>query len=563
MKYTNLKNDIVNILHSEDYELYLKFYDENGNTTLNIDESIWCYIHNYNIMIKFMDENNKTLLILKDNKSLNNNFKEIIQRLREICILNGISVQIKTYDNLNQRKLYNFIKNDILQKKQDKKMNESYNKNKLIESFYNMINVAKNTKKNSDFYLCEEIKNNNSQMILKEMIEEINSYYNFKDLDLKNNLKQLLTCQSLDEIKSFTESLDNKICDVLYENIETINNSISFVKNEYINNIDLNNTSKNKTLLILENVKVYPLQETTNKDNLIKAYNELIKESHNIKSDTDIIRVIRNKKICESYNVSRNELIDMWLSHDCKQIEPKRVFVFETSTGEKIIFNSSIKCGLKILAEHINNGGTKDDTLCNDIINETIKYNSILSFLNEYKDSFKLKDYNLKFRKMLKDSYNKLQSNNLNCFYSENINYDNELSIILETLGINHMALKYIAIEEAKQNMLYSKILIENNINDMNILTKELKLYTKSLSELQNLVENIMKHNIKLTEQLNETFNKKDFSNILNNIYNQFCFENDNQKLIIASSLFNIIHSKTRLNENKLKYVETLIKYIQ
>ena len=39
MKYTSLKNDIVNILHSSDYDLILKFYDEDGRNTLDTEKS--------------------------------------------------------------------------------------------------------------------------------------------------------------------------------------------------------------------------------------------------------------------------------------------------------------------------------------------------------------------------------------------------------------------------------------------------------------------------------------------------------------------------------------------
>lgn len=120
MKYTNLKNDIANILHSEDYQYYLKFYDKDGNTTLNPNDATWCYITNTNTMIKFMEDDNPHLLIIKDNKSSDSNFKLILQSIREQCILNGISVDIKVYDNLNKRKLYNFIRTDIITKAQDK-----------------------------------------------------------------------------------------------------------------------------------------------------------------------------------------------------------------------------------------------------------------------------------------------------------------------------------------------------------------------------------------------------------------------------------------------------------
>ncbi len=561
MKYTNLKKDIVNILHSDEYDLYLKFYNEDGNTTLDPNEADWCYIHNYNIMIKFMDDNNPILLIMKDNSKLNDYFKNIVQRLREFCILNGVSVQLKTYDNLNQKKLYTFIKNNIIQKKQEKNMNESYDRNILVETFYNMLNTSKNTKRKSDFYLSEDIHTSISQSLLLEMIQELNSYYNFKDLNISSLLQDILICKNLNEVKSFVNSLENNTANRLIENVDIIENIIKFVKNEYINNISFN-PNKPKSIMVLENVKVYPIKQLNKKENLINAYNELINESDNIKSDTDIIRIIRNKNICENYNVSRSDLLNMWLENNTKKIEPKRAFVFETTSGEKIVFNDIVKNALIPLSEHINNNGDKDDSISKEIINESIKYNHILSFLNEHHNSFSLKELNIRFKKMLKESSNKLKSKNLSLFCSENIDYQNEFEILCETVGFFHPALKYIAIENTKQNLIYSKILFENNMNDLNLLTKELKPFTKSLSELQNLVESIMKKEIKINGQLNESLDRKNIVNKCSEIYKELCFENDNNKSKIASALFNIIHTKYRLNENKIKFIQTLIKYM-
>ena len=116
MKYTSLKNDIVNILHSSDYDLILKFYDEDGRNTLDTEKSEWCYISNYNIMVKFMNDENSVIQLWKDKNTLDENMKHIIQRIRELSGLNGVQVQIRIYDDLNQRKIYNLIKRDIIKR---------------------------------------------------------------------------------------------------------------------------------------------------------------------------------------------------------------------------------------------------------------------------------------------------------------------------------------------------------------------------------------------------------------------------------------------------------------
>ena len=95
MKYTSLKQDIISILSSTDSGLQLKMYDDEGNTTLQSDNAAWVYIFNKNIIIEMMDEENPILYFWKNRDTLDDGFKNIIQRIRELSILNGISVQIR------------------------------------------------------------------------------------------------------------------------------------------------------------------------------------------------------------------------------------------------------------------------------------------------------------------------------------------------------------------------------------------------------------------------------------------------------------------------------------
>ena len=60
-------------------------------------------------------------------------------------------------------------------------------------------------------------------------------------------------------------------------------------------------------------IKVYTAKEKNNRENLINAYNQLLSFTQNATKGTDIIREIRNNKICETFNVSRKELVDLWL----------------------------------------------------------------------------------------------------------------------------------------------------------------------------------------------------------------------------------------------------------
>lgn len=568
MKYTSLKNDIVNILHSSDYDLYLKFYDENGRNTLDTEKSEWCYISNYNIMIKFMNDENSVIQIWKDKNTLDENMKHIIQRIRELSGLNGVQVQIKIYDDLNQRKIYNLIKNDILKQRESEDMDESVNNDDkvLIETLYNIVNTAKDTKRPSDFYISEAMQLENTRKIFSEIIKEISYLNAFKNTSISETLKPLMSLKTLDEVKEFSKSIKNS--EIIKENANNIKNIASFVKKEYLNNGDFI-VSKPRTLFVLENVKVYTAKEKNNRENLINAYNQLLSFTQNATKGTDIIREIRNNKICETFNVSRKELVDLWLSRTNNlKIEPKKVFVVENYKGEKVIFNEAMKNGIKTLAQYINNGGSRDDIICKNIMLETVKYNQISDFIKTYQDNYKVRKFLPKFKNIFSENANKLSSAYLNfnkeLFESveEEIDYTSQYQKLCKDMGVEHPAIKYLAIENAKKDAEYCSVLMEQTLSDETILTEGLKPYIQNPFTLYNIVKTIMDNQIILNKTLVESVNDSNIKSVATNLYNKICFEDNIVLMPIASSLFNIMHTKN-LNESKITYLNTLIKYIK
>lgn len=568
MKYTSLKNDIVNILHSSDYDLYLKFYDEDGRNTLDTEKSEWCYISNYNIMIKFMNDENSVIQIWKDKNALDENIKYIIQRIRELSGLNGVQVQIKIYDDLNQRKIYNLIKNDILKQRESEDMDESVNNDDkvLIETLYNIVNTAKDTKRPSDFYISEAMQLENTRKIFSEIIKEISYLNAFKNTSISETLKPLMSLKTLDEVKEFSKSIKNS--EIIKENANNIKNIASFVKKEYLNNGDFI-VSKPRTLFVLENVKVYTAKEKNNRENLINAYNQLLSFTQNATKGTDIIREIRNNKICETFNVSRKELVDLWLSRTNNlKIEPKKVFVIENYKGEKVIFNEAMKNGIKALAQYINNGGSRDDIICKNIMLETVKYNQISDFIKTYQDNYKVRKFLPKFKNIFSENANKLSSAYLNfnkeLFESveEEIDYTSQYQKLCKDMGVEHPAIKYLAIENAKKDAEYCSVLMEQTLSDETILTEGLKPYIQNPFTLYNIVKTIMDNQIILNKTLVESVNDSNIKSVATNLYNKICFEDNIVLMPIASSLFNIMHTKN-LNESKITYLNTLIKYIK
>ena len=559
MKYSTLQNDIVNILHSADYNLYLKLYDKDGNTTINVDDTKWIYINNYNIIISLMDEENPNISIWKGTNSFNENMKKILQRIRELANLNGVSVDVKVYSNLNQRKIYNLIKYTIQQlNKDDDKMNESHN---IDESLYMLINTAHNTKKVADMYLSEDLQNVKSKSILKEMIEEILSLKSCSSLE-KNCLNKLYTIKSLSETKEFTESLDNNTRKILSENIDNINNIVKYVKNKYTNNVEINK-KKPRSLFVLENAKVYMVKENSTKDNLINAYNKLINCGDKLSSGTDILRAIKKHHLCEEYDVNKNDLVNFWLyESNGEEIPEKKIFVIEDSNGFKSFFNENLKFGIKALAEHINNGGTKNDSICENIIKETIKYNDIKDFTNRYYGQYSLRKYITRFKDMLSETIEKLTSDFSESLFEsvdEEVDYSEYYNSLVKEIGFEHPAIKYLAMSESKAFSQYTSMLLEQVDVDCDIIFENIKPYSKNNSECQKIIQEMVETKINNIKNTNEDINRKNGKEIAEKLFNQLNESMNSSP--ITSALFNIIHSKRPLNNSKIEFLKTLKKY--
>ena len=566
MKYTSLQQDIVNILSSSDNDLQLKLYDKDGNTTINGEDASWAYIFNKNIMIEFMDDENPILCFWKGRDNFDDKFKGIIQRIRELAILNGVSVQIRVYDNLDQRKIYNLIKSSIETKakaaQEEEEMVESVNYDNLVEAFTKIISSAKAANKPSDFYLSEEMKSQNTSAILNEMFGEISSLKPLQSSSkqLSELFNRLMTATTRDEVNSILNSVPENLKNKLSESFNDINNVSTYVRQKYENNIDLGSKTNNE--IILENVKVYKVKVKNNHENLSNAYNKLLQVSEGVLDNLNLLKVIKQNKICETYNVSRKQLLEYYLCGNNKPVKEQYAYVIENYLGEKTAFSSKLEAGIKALANYFNKGGEKDSQICKNIVAETIKYNQIADFILEYKDSYSLRNYIPRFKKIFKECVGRLNEANTNysnaLFESleENISYNDYLSAMEEEMGISHPAIKYLAIQEAKKDYLKSRMIMESEDKDMKVLTDELKHYSNYPSAIASYI---------ISEGLNvkvdENANKNNIKTIATKLYESTSKENTKVSNTVTSSLFNIIHTNKKLVESKVDYVNTLIKY--
>lgn len=560
MKYSTLQNDIVNILHSADYNLYLKLYDKNGNTIIDTDDAKWIYINNYNVIISLMDEDNPNISVWKGTNPFNENMKKILQRIRELANLNGVSVEVKVYSNLNQRKIYNLIKYTISKlNKDDDKMNESHG---IDESLYMLINTAHNTKRVSDMYLSEDLQNKKSQNILKEMIDEIMSLKSCKSLD-KKCLNKLYTIRTLEETKDFVKKLDEKTSKILSENLENIDNIIKYVKNRYTNNVDINN-KKHTSLFILENAKVYMVKENNNRENLINAYNKLISLTDKASTGTDLLRTIKKHHLCEDFNVNKQDLLNYWLYESNGEMVPeKKMYVIEDSNGNKNFFNGNLGFGIKALAQYINKGGTRYDALCENIIKEINKYNEIRDFINENYEKYSLRKYIVRFKDMLSETIEKLTGDFNEALFenSYDIDYKDCYNDLVKESGIEHPAFKYLAMEDSEQKANIISKLMEQVELDENVIYENVRPYVKNNADCSDIIKDMIENNVDKAMNNNEKITRSNGKKIAESLFSKLSETESSSP--IGSALFNIIHTKQPLNESKIQFLKTVEKYLK
>ena len=69
-------------------------------------------------------------------------------------------------------------------------------------------------------------------------------------------------------------------------------------------------------------------------------------------------------------------------------------------------------------------------------------------------------------------------------------------------MGVEHPAIKYLAIENAKKDAEYCSVLMEQTLSDETILTEGLKPYIQNPFTLYNIVKTIMDNQIILNKTL-------------------------------------------------------------
>lgn len=563
MKYTTLKTDIISILHSSDYNFELKMYDEDGNLSIEPEDTQWIYINDENIMLEFATEDNPVNNIWKEQGDISSKLEKIIQRIREISILNGVSVQISLYNELNRRKIYNLIKHSIESKKEED-MNESSIKD-VSKALYELSNIVRITKRSSDMYISESMYATNKKQFMVDIIDSIICLESLNDSRIKSLINKVLLESSYSEITKIV-SVFNKKYPKLFESViknhSNITNIGKFIKQRYLNNIGTKHTPN--TMIVLENVKVYPIKTKNDITNLTKAYNHLLSVSKDAKSGTDILLAIKRNNICETYSVSKTDLLDMWLDNTaCTPIKPKTLLIFEDVNGNTKTFNTDIIPSINIMAKYFNETKLSDDTIIKNIVNETLKLNALTDLVENHSYKSEVKKLSKQISKLLKECLINLNENNYKTKLSESvsntIDYSKELFTLESTLGFTHPALKYIAIENSIQNKILKDGFLAERAEDIVALRKGL-LLSNNIIKACNISDTIINEKLICKKEIKECkTGKMALAKFLLENIDSINPETTNA---IKESLFVIINNPSKYDEERDNYIKTIKKYI-
>ena len=186
-------------------------------------------------------------------------------------------------------------------------------------------------------------------------------------------------------VKSFSKQFPDEF-NTIISNTDSLKNGVSFVKECYLDNRDIK--PYENSVKLMEHCIVYPVVSKNNNENMRKAYNHLISVCEGAKSGIDILRMIKKHNICETYKVSKDELLEMWLSKSYDTpIAKKSFLMFESPLNKAVALPIEMKTSLSLLAEHFNSNGVVLDKQAQKIIDETTKYNNINDLIENAKSS--------------------------------------------------------------------------------------------------------------------------------------------------------------------------------
>ena len=451
-----------------------------------------------------MDEENKQLkkgiiqsqFELEGEKEKINNLKNTFYNINSN---NQHIPEIKNAETNETEYNYIFLNNNIkvIKENNDKKIAEiTQNYNKNLKNF-------EQNKKKTDLNIKEILnKDDNIEIVYKNILNEIKGYYNKIELLLNENYnkeKYSLTLNQKYEISKeeiyflkqriFQEKINilNKINEINKINKITQFNMIKEIQNEL--DLKKNNYYNNNFLIPLENINSLLKTAKEKEKQLENKFYKLECENNILKNKLNILSKEKN----ELFNKTSN-------------------FIFnkEQMITEGLLYKSEInklKNENKILSDE-NNNLLKN---VNDLNSQISNINNKIQF--EMKKIRKDNENNINQKEKIINELNE----KINSLMSEENNYNNKVNNLNEEL--NNMRKKIREADEKEINFQNEIIQLKKKVN-------ENLIFYKNAEQKQNATEEI---NRSLSQQLeylqSEKANIENASNILNNKYSEINLE--------------------------------------
>lgn len=479
MAYEQLKTDVIDVLKCKDNNLELKMYNKDGNNTLSTEEVEWIYVPNKKMVLTMPNEENQKLIIGKNDIDFDEEMNRVLRGIRKICNLNGVELSIHKYSDISKRGVYNIVK---------QYMYESVGKD-----LAKMIISLKGFKTESKNYLPIEAKLAQINTLVENALDTIKLMPCGKNEKLMEALTSLTHRDTKNIVDCFNK-IDMDTKKALSENLSNINNAFEFTKNQC--NVYGKPVSKYPIVKMNEWVKVMKIDEAPMRTNMQKAGDMLRHLSENAKTRYDLMKIIRDNHICENYMVSKEALLDEWISG--KSVETSWSYLIETVKGEERIIDKKYPMAVdKIIRVIGENKGSYDSSVLDLFIKENARLNNLVDFTRKYRDNKVVEKYVPIAARLCKECLNYFNSNEIEP--KQHLSASNEETVgLLETaVGGSHpcfdeVVANYEILEEEKQTNILNETKREKEI-----LVREFNRYFDG-KRAKKLAESVMNGDISL-----------------------------------------------------------------
>lgn len=461
MAYEQLKTDIMDILKSKDNNLEIKMYDQDGNLTLSTDEVEWLYIPNKKMIITMPNDENQKLMIGKNDIDFDESMNRVLRGIRKQCNLNGVEMVVRKYSGLDKRKVYNIVKSN---------MYESTG-NQLAK----MIVSLKGFRPNSAAFLPIEAKMNQTNALCENVLNIIKKMPFGKNQRVVESIQVLLNPEMKNIVERYNK-FPEEIRKELTENLSDINSAFEFSKNQY--NIYGKKTESYPIVKLNEYVKVMKVDEAPMLSNMQKATEYLMRLSEGVKTRYDLLRIIRDNHICEDYLVSKEALLESWISG--KVVKTSWSYLIETANGEERIVDNSYSLAIDKLMRVIKeNKGQYDSVIMDTFISENVRLNNLVDFTRKYRNNKLTEKYIPIAAKLCKEAIEYFTGNKIEPDIHLNSSNEEAVALLEVSVGTSHPAFdEVVANYEVKMENERIAALNETK-RERDILVKEFGRYFK------------------------------------------------------------------------------------